>query len=55
MIAVLDRLSRPDRQRLLDRIAELDELAALLREPGQQRPPDLPPATAAIRTPRRTE
>jgi hypothetical protein len=34
MTAIADRISRADRQRLLEHLAEADELDRLMRQPG---------------------
>lgn len=39
----LARLSRAERERLLERVAELQEIERLVRERGRMRPPDPPP------------
>ena len=44
MTALADLLSRADRQRLLERLAELRRLDAELRQVPDQMPPPVPPA-----------
>lgn len=44
MTSAVDRLCRADRERLLERLAELRELADLMRESGTLAAPDEPPA-----------
>lgn len=38
----LARLSRAERERLLERVAQLQEVDQMLRERGRMRPPDPP-------------
>lgn len=54
MTAIADLLSDTDRRRLLERVRELEQLATLVREVPEQRPPDVPPSLAAISTTERT-
>jgi hypothetical protein len=49
---LVDRLDRADRERLLERLAELPRLDYLMREPSRQRPPapPLPPGVGSDRS-----
>jgi hypothetical protein len=44
--AIADLLSDQDRARLLARLRHLEQLAELVREVPEQRPPEVPPALA---------
>ena len=52
MAAITDMLSERNRRRLLERLAELEQLGVLVRERGQQPRPE-PSTLAAISTPER--
>lgn len=55
MSAIADRLDSATRARLLDRLAELERVDRLMRQPGEQRPPEPPPTLADIAANERTE
>jgi hypothetical protein len=48
--AIADLLSERNRRRLLERLAELEQLDTLVRERGQQQAPGPPPTLAEIST-----
>ena len=48
MTAIADLLSERNRRRLLERLAELEQLDALIRERSQQQSPPEPPTLAEI-------
>ena len=52
MTAIADLISRADRQRLLERLAELGDLAGLMRQPGGL--PSVPEPVPLHRTARDT-
>jgi len=55
LTAVADMLSDRNRRRLLERLAELEQLDTLVRERSQQQAPPEPPTLAALSTATTTE